>query len=327
MLRELLFNFHNTNLKSTFAYICLKLRIPLRTFNNNKKQNYKILIVGCGTHAISTIIPIILKKNSIYKIFVRKSENYSLIKKIYNIDITDDFNSFTKNLTSNDKVFILSSPENHLEYLKFFVKLDCYIFLEKPLVINSQQLNDLKNMNKKFEFSKVLIGYNRNYSPAFYYLKSIINADKSIKEISYRINFGPKNKQYQNRTIEHVCHYLSFIISLINSEIEDYSSHITNEGNSSIISGKFQNKSIFSIIFTSEGKRDYETKENISISFNGNNLNIKNFKKVTNNKRHITFNRDIFGYNMIINSFLNEDLIFEFRNNITVSDITINASN
>ena len=100
----------------------------------------------------------------------------------------------------------------------------------------------------------------------------------------------------------------------------------TNGGNTSIISGKFENEFIFSIIFTSEGKRDYDVKENIFISFNNNNINILDFKKVKINKSMISFKNDIFGYNKIVNNFLNNKYPNNFHKNIVISDLTINES-
>lgn len=326
LIKELIWYFHNTNLKSVLAYILFKLGIPIKIYKNNNKQKFKIIIIGCGTHAISTIIPIILKKHSIKKIFIKKLDKYHLIKKIYNIEVTDNLESVSDNLHAADKVFILSPPETHIEYLKYFIKYDINIFVEKPLVTNKKQLLELRKLYKENNFAKVIVGYNRDYSPAYDYAKEILNNNYKYLEITYRINFGKKNKIEQNRTIEHVCHYLSFIINLIDSKIIDHSIFTSNNGNSSVISGKFENESIFSIIFSSEGRRDHDVKENIFISFNNNNLNILDFKKIRINKNIINFNNDIFGYNKIINNFLNNKYQSNFYKNILISEITINES-
>ena len=204
LIKELHWYLYSTDLKSIFAYTLYKTKIPIKIYKNNRKQDYKIIIIGCGTHAISTIIQIILKKHSIQKIFIKNLKKYHLIKKIYNIEITDNLEIY-KDLSGQKYSF---KSTKHIEYLKHFIKLNIHIFIEKPLVTNKQQLSELTQLYEHYNFSKVLVGYNRDYSPAFNHVKKILNEKFKYSEITYRVNFGKKNKEKKNE-LENVCHYLS----------------------------------------------------------------------------------------------------------------------
>ena len=205
-------------------HIFFKKKIPIKVFKQKKRsQNFKIFIIGSGTHALSNIIPNILTLNFIIeKIYVRNHSKAKLIEKIFDIKCTTDINDIFFDIKKNDKLFILTNSGSHHKYLEMFSKKKCYIFLEKPLTNSLENFKKIINFKKDIYEKKILIGFNRNFSKAYILLRKLLNKSNQKFELNYRINFGNMKNETVNHFIENCCHYIFFIISITEKQIEEF---------------------------------------------------------------------------------------------------------
>ncbi|MDC0944862.1 Gfo/Idh/MocA family oxidoreductase [Candidatus Pelagibacter sp.] len=151
----------------------------------------KIVIIGNGTH--SKRIQKILKNK--YKFIVFKPQNKSKI------------NIKEQNLLMQNKIFFIASPnKTHYSYIKLLNNGKRYIYCEKPLTNNSNELKKLKKINKK----KIYINFNYRFSEIanillnkkFFNLKDLIYSNIIVSH-----NFAYKKNYKKNwRSSKKNCH-------------------------------------------------------------------------------------------------------------------------
>ena len=139
-----------------------------------------------------------------------------------------------------------------------------------------------------------MIGFNRRFSPA---IKKISTLDcilrrKKPLEITYRVNFGKRiNNSMSNtssgggRLIGAGCHYVDLICHIVGKEIKYLFAQSSKDEDTFSVLFRFVDNSIATLIFTSDGNRNFDTKEEIFISSDGQNIRIKDFKNLKINKK------------------------------------------
>ena len=144
--------------------------------NNLKiKKKFRIGIIGSGKMAQNYIEVISSYKHKVAAI-VSLSNNYNAKKlaKKYNAELFCDYKSAIINNKIVDAWIICCSWYEIAKCLKFFIKTNQPLLVEKSITLNSQKLQELYKKNKK-NFSKILFAYNRNYYDFIFKLLRIIN--------------------------------------------------------------------------------------------------------------------------------------------------------
>ena len=104
-----------------------------------------------------------------------------------------------------DIVFITNQPSKHLKFALMFAKLRSNIFIEKPLSINLNYLNDLVKIQKKSKIN-IFVGYNFRIHPLVKKVVELINKRKLGKIINSTSYFGeyiPFAHEYENYKKSH----------------------------------------------------------------------------------------------------------------------------
>ena len=152
-------------------------------------QISKANVIGCGPWA-QNHIRILANKNFLNGVYDLNPEILRNTAKQYNCKKLNK-----KDLLNQDEdkcLFILSSADSHFQLLKKFIPYYKNIFVEKPVVENLKQFNEIKDLSNKYK-SKIVVGHIINYHPAFQKLLNIVSSGDigdifSIKSI--RHNFG-----------------------------------------------------------------------------------------------------------------------------------------
>ena len=116
---------------------------------------------------------------------------------------------------------------------------------------------------------------------------------KKPLEITYRVNFGKRiNNSMSNtssgggRLIGAGCHYVDLICHIVKGNKYLFAQSSKDEDTFSVLF-RFVDNSIATLIFTSDGNRNFDTKEEIFISSDGQNIRIKDFKNLKINKKFL----------------------------------------
>lgn len=258
---------------------------------NSPTKSIKIDFIGAGNYATSVLLPK-LKKNKInFNLLLSKSgiNTPSLLKKYSFNGITTDPDELFKNGNS-DVIFVASSHSTHANFLMQAIEVSKNIFLEKPLCINLQELEEIKNkINESSELPSIMMGFNRRFSPLVKKIKKVLSDNKDPIAIEYTINAGriPDDHWIQDRNegggrlIGEACHFIDLAAFICDSEIGDYFVNYSDVKNKDTfsISLKFKNGSIATINYFSNGNSKY-SKEILKVFFNEKIIVLDNFKQI-----------------------------------------------
>ena len=118
------------------------------------KKKKKVCIIGIGKHAYINLIPSLKKKNfKIVGLVSRSPKFFNRSFKVYK-----DLNTAIKTLPK-DTLYILSTPpRTHFKIIKNLICRNKNVLVEKPVVINKEQIQQINNLNfsKKTLFMKCI---------------------------------------------------------------------------------------------------------------------------------------------------------------------------
>ena len=307
-------------------------------------------VIGAGNHAGRTLLPAFKKTQSRLKI-ISSSQGFTsghYAKKLGFEKNTTDY----KNILKDDEINSLIIATQHDTHSKFVCEgllSKKNIYVEKPLAIDSDQLEDIKKIYfESADYSKLpilMVGFNRRFSPLIVKTKESL-AENIPLAISYTCNAGhiPNDswvhdlKKGRGRILGEACHFIDLCRFLTGSKITSIYAESLEEANSNndtaIISLGFENGSIASINYFSNGNPSFP-KEKIYIFQGGNSISINNFIELKSygfknlsNKRLFRQNK---GQTECVKSFVNSINLglaspIDIKEIFEVSEFTIKAS-
>lgn len=262
-----------------------------------KTDSVSISVIGAGNYAKRILIPILFKKEvNLQKIISRNGLDSTLLAKKYkfsesstNVErVWDDQNTNT--------VFVLTRHNTHAEFIINSLKNGMNVFVEKPLCITEDELEEIINAykNSRGKDGKgpcLMVGFNRRFSSLVQLLKKDLKKINSPKAFTYTINSGYLDKNHWTndpeigggRLLGEACHFLDLTMYLADSKIK--SMNIVKQSDEKIcpdtfsINVQFHNGSIANINYFSNGNNKYQ-KERIEVFSGGRIYQIENFLKL-----------------------------------------------
>lgn len=275
-----------------------------------------VAVVGAGNFAVNTHLPNLIKlkeKFNVYAIVNRDGHKGKVAGMQFNASlITTDFEKVL-NDDNVDLVIITTRHNNHSEMALKALKNGKHVFVEKPLAINKEQLDEVKDFYTTGIEDKplLMVGFNRRFSKYLVEIKK--HTDKRINPlfINYRMNAGyiPLDHWVHEdggRIIGEGCHIIDLVSSLTKSKIVSVSSEslipnteaYSNVDNKSIIL-RYADGSIATIEYLAVGS-NLLPKERMEIHFDqksivlddylsmkGYGVNIKDMKTEVSDKGHL----------------------------------------
>lgn len=215
-----------------------------------------------------------------------------------------------------DSILIATPHVLHAENIILSLKSMSYIYCEKPVAINGRSLKKLCLQTLDHaNISKIMIGFNRRYAPAVSKLldqRWIKNRTTPI-EIHYRVNFGARVQNSMSdplvgggRLVGAGCHYVDLIAFIAGFPVVEVSAMAISDHDENSFSSllKLQDGSLASLTFTSEGSRNFDSKEEIFISCNGHTARVVDFKYLKVDDKIYRFWRHTYGGLQTMKEFL-----------------------
>ena len=204
----------------------------------------------------------------------------------------------TQGLIDNPDVNTLAIVTQHSSHAAFVVKAlkaGKNVFVEKPLAIN---LDELENVKTAYEESdgkqSLMVGFNRRFSPQIKKMKSLLSSVKEPKAFIMTMNAGaiPSDHWTQDnevgggRIIGEACHFIdlmrflagSEIVSVVARRMGDNYSHAITEDKASITLC-FADGSHGTVHYFANGAANFP-KERIEVFVAGRVLQLDNFRKL-----------------------------------------------
>ncbi|OGU95633.1 MAG: hypothetical protein A2220_06530, partial [Ignavibacteria bacterium RIFOXYA2_FULL_35_10] len=240
------------------------IKLPVKIY---PQADINIGFIGAGSHAQFYILPN-LKANDISLVGVSTFspvESQSVGKKFgFHYSSTDSIELI--NNPAVNTVFCASWHNTHAQYVLESVKAGKPIYVEKPLAINKEELNEIDEAVRNHN-GRVMAGFNRRFSESFREISKFFAYRKNPMFVSYRVNAGfiPKTHWIQNpehggRIIGEVCHFIDCMVYLTNSrpvhvfaESLSFSSYEAIDRDNVVITIKFSEGSTGVINYLSNG--------------------------------------------------------------------------
>ena len=264
--------------EKVISFLHSRKKLPNFKFHNTNKifDDGMIAIIGCGNFAFSTIAFFLSKKNKfflskVYDIDNKKAESLS---NYFGGVVESDLDNIYKD--KNIKLaFISSNHATHAEYAIKFIYNKINVHIEKPHVVNFDQLTLLNQAMKKNPSTKVFVGFNRPHSNLTLRLLEEIEAEKGYLISNFYIighkldeNHWYYNPKEGSRVVSNVCHWSDLLLFFMRKDnifpIKIIPSSPKNESNFSI-SIIFNNESFSNLMFSSNSDTIEGVREVINI--------------------------------------------------------------
>tara|TARA_B100001250_G_C19808402_1_gene794554 strand:- start:2334 stop:3644 length:1311 start_codon:yes stop_codon:yes gene_type:complete len=272
-------------------------KIVFKNVKIRKKEIINIAIIGAGPFAKQVHIPNLKKLKSKFNLYALMSRNGLNSK---NTAESNDFNYCTTsyneiiNDENVDLVFIVSNHKSHSEYVLKALRAGKNVFVEKPLAINQDELNQIRDFyyKEKQEIKPMLmVGFNRRFSKYITELKKETKKSTQPLFINYRMNAGykdPNNIIFDEggRIIGEACHIIDLMSFIVESKLKSITwdslspknSKYLKEDNKSIVL-KYMDGSICTIQYFSVGSNLLE-KEYMEVHYENKTIILNDYKSL-----------------------------------------------
>ena len=251
--------------------------------------------VGAGSYAQGSLLPnmpqgdlcepiSILTKSGVSALRVAEKFHFQRVAKDID-DVLDDPNV--------DLVMIATRHDLHAKLLMRALKKKKRVFVEKPLCLTLDEFLEIRSLFASLgaeNAPKIMLGFNRRFSPYSRYLKEALNPNLPMA-ISYRVNAGaiPLNSWIQDpvlgggRILGEACHFVDYVSWLSGSAPASVSAVAIPDPNALndvvAIQIKMANGSIASIGYYANGSKSL-SKERIEVFQGGLSAVVDDFKRI-----------------------------------------------
>lgn len=268
--------------------------------NNNKSQtkfdikksavsNINVGFIGAGSFAQSYLIPNVkFNKGSLDTVVTTKGITAKNVGEKFGFNAASSNSDDIFNNEDINTVFIATPHSSHANYAIKAINKGKNVFVEKPLAMNYEELDQVVKAYQKGS-SKVMVGFNRRFSPIAIEIKNRFKGAAEPLMINIRVNAGfiPKDHWTQikeiggGRIIGEMCHFIDLMqyfsdsipVSVYATCIDSSNMKIKTDDNISVIV-KFSNGSIGNLIYLANGDKSLP-KEQIEV-FGANKVGIIN---------------------------------------------------
>ncbi len=256
--------------------------------NEKLIQRPNISFIGSGNYATSVLIPA-FKTAGVNLCSVASNTGVSSVYagKKYGFEAaTTDTNSlFEKD--KSDAIVIATRHNSHARFTLEAFQANKHVFVEKPLCLTLDELNEIKN---SYLPSKILmVGYNRRFAPQVQKIKSLLSKVKGQKSMIMTVNASAISKDHWTQDLEigggriigEACHFIDLIRYLVGESITSYELQIMQASIPDTVSIqlKFADGSIGTIHYFSNGPKSFP-KERLEIFAEGGVLQLDNFRNL-----------------------------------------------
>ena len=217
------------SIASILEYNDTKAPVATVTINDKSFTGNKgvIGIVGAGNFTSATILPNLKKLNAAIK-YIASSGGLSstTMAKQYNIaNSTTNYKEILSD-TDTDLVLITTKHNMHADMVLEALKADKSVFVEKPLALSSEELDEIVEEYNQRHVS-ISVGFNRRFAPLAKQMKKLLGNDNAPMNIIATMNAGfiPAEVWVHDmevgggRIIGEACHYIDLCSYLAGSKV------------------------------------------------------------------------------------------------------------
>lgn len=246
-------------------------------------------LIGAGSFGQNFLLPSLKGKAELAGVVTARPNNARNIASKYGFSwCSGDAGEIFASKDINT-VFVVTRHDSHAEYVLKALNSDKNIFVEKPLCLNENELQQIKELYLKKQV-RLMVGFNRRFAPLTASLQQFIAPGQPMA-IHYRINAGaiPAGHWIHDpatgggRVIGELCHFIDYCLYVSGSELQSLSAIALKDpdGRRDTVSVQleFENGSTAQLSYFSNGNK-LLPKEYIEIFSQGKVAVIKDFQEL-----------------------------------------------
>jgi predicted dehydrogenase/threonine dehydrogenase-like Zn-dependent dehydrogenase len=255
-------------------------------------------VIGAGNYTAQVFMPA-LKQTGAELFMIASSGGVSAVnlgRKFGFAKATTDAASVIQDERVN-LVVVTTRHDSHARYTLEALSAGKHVFVEKPIVIRRDELEQLESAHAQLRASGraplIGIGFNRRFAPHIIKMKSLLNSVQDAKTLVMTVNAGflPANHWTQNaaigggRIIGEACHFVDLLRFLVGSPITRVNA-VCSEGPQGPIEDRmtinlvFADGSLGSVHYLANGHKSFP-KERLEVFAAGKVLQLDNFRRLT----------------------------------------------
>ena len=190
-----------------------------------------------------------------------------------------------------DAVFIVVGHHLHARFVVEALEAGKHVFVEKPLAMNLEQLDDVARAARAASDRMLMVGFNRRFSPHIEKMRELLAGRSEPLSMSMNVNAGaiPPDHWVHDpqrgggRIIGEGCHFIDLVAHLAGSPVATVSAMMIGEGPAvrddkmSILLG-LADGSIATVNYFSNGPKSFP-KESLEVYSEGRVLRMVNFRQ------------------------------------------------
>ncbi|PCI26078.1 MAG: dehydrogenase, partial [SAR324 cluster bacterium] len=218
-------------------------------------------------------------------------------------------------------LLITTQHNSHKKFVCESLQAGKHVFVEKPLAMNREELQEIEDVYQKHPGLQLLVGFNRRFSPHALKMKQLLETRISPLSMIMTVNAGQipvdhwtqDPKRGGGRIIGEGCHFIDLLMFLVGQPITSVFAMKLGNSADQVIEDKmtiqlmFADGSMGTIHYFANGSKDIP-KERLEVFSDGRVLQLDNFKRLVgfgfkNFKKMSTFIQDK-GHNNEMKAFV-----------------------
>lgn len=257
-------------------------------------RELSLSFVGAGNYAAKTLIPAFRETGVLlYGISSQNGASGAFNGKKFGFEKATS-NSLNLIEDESSKVIVVASRhETHFEYAKAAMLAGKPVFVEKPLCITGQDLDELEELYRSLSSTErhpcLMVGFNRRFSPHIRKIKELLSSCQSPKSFVMTVNAGALPEDHWihdpmvggGRIVGEACHFIDLLRFLSGAKIKEYFKTSMPSANSDSVSLQlaFADGSIGTVHYFANGGKSFP-KERLEVFSSGRILQLDNFRKL-----------------------------------------------
>jgi len=248
-----------------------------------------VSFIGAGNYATRTLIPAFKESGSRLRTVASSggvSGAHAGRKYGFERTTTDADSVFADKDTN--AVVIATRHDTHARMVMAALKAGKHLFVEKPLCIRLDELEDIEKAVQKSD-RVLMVGFNRRFAPQVQKIKSLLSGIPGSKSFVMTVNAGviPQSHWTQDtdvgggRIIGEACHFIDLLRHIAGASIVDCQKMamkgITNDTMSLQLA--FADGSIGAVHYFANGSKTF-SKERLEVFADGRVLQLDNFRRL-----------------------------------------------
>ena len=204
--------------------------LPKRTRTIHEASSHSFGMIGCGSFAKNILLPA-LRRQGFHPVALTSEHSLSARSAAEKFHFDVVCSSADDVLARDDvgTVFIATPHAIHAEFVCAALRAGKHVFVEKPLAINREQLQEVRSALESSS-SILMVGFNRRFSPIAQKTREFLGDHPPAFSFHYRVNAGPVpvkhwllDPGHGGRIAGEVCHFIDLVTFLANAPLQEVS--------------------------------------------------------------------------------------------------------